>query len=62
MNSHADTFELVKVSFIGSGGLLASLTLSQVSTIVSICVGVATFTYVCAKLYFLIKHKGKSPE
>lgn len=62
MTPYHHAVEIVKVSAIGSGGMFASIGLSQFSTIVSIGVGLATFTYVCAKIYFLIKNKGKSPE
>lgn len=58
----SDVAELFKVSVIGAGGFVATIQLTDVATFVSICVGVATFAYVMAKLYFLIKSGGKSGQ
>lgn len=56
----SELVDLAKVGSIGTGGTLASVSLAQVSVIVSIAVGAVTFVYVSAKLYFLIKSGGKS--
>lgn len=54
-----ELLDLAKVGSIGSGGFIASIKLTDVSLIVSIAVGLVTFCYVCAKLFFLIKSGGK---
>ncbi len=56
----SEIFDLAKVGTIGTGGTLASVSLAQVSVLVSIAVGCVTFLYVAAKLYFLVKSGGKS--
>lgn len=58
----SELFDLAKVGTIGTGGTLASVSLAQVSVIVSIAVGVVTFLYVSAKLYFLVKHGGRTSD
>lgn len=54
-----DTAEGVRVAAIGASGFFASVTLTDVSVLVSICVGVATLIYICAKTYFLVRNKGR---
>lgn len=58
----AEIIDLAKVGTIGTGGALASLQLADVSLIVSIAVGVVTFLYVAAKLFFLIKSGGRGSK
>lgn len=48
-----EIIDLAKVGTIGSGGLIATVTLSEVSDMVSIGVGVATFCYIVSKLIVL---------
>ncbi len=59
---HQEAVEIAKVGGVGVAGTLASMGLSDVATIVSIGVGLATFTYVCSKIYFLFKNHGKSSD
>lgn len=54
--------ELIRVSCVGTLGFMATMQLADVATLVSIAVGVATFTYVVTKLYFLIRNKGQEPK
>lgn len=49
--------EDLKVSFIGMSGTAGTLLLEQVNVIVGIAVGIATFAYVCAKIYVLLKDR-----
>ena len=42
-------------AMIGMLGLVSSITLQQVSTIISIFVGVATFTYMTIRIYKELK-------
>lgn len=51
--------DLARVATVGSGGAFATLALADVSVIVSIAVGVVTFCYVSAKLYFLLRNGGE---
>jgi protein-S-isoprenylcysteine O-methyltransferase Ste14 len=48
-------------AMIGMLGLVSSITLQQVSTIISIFVGIATFTYMTIRIYKELK-KIKSEE
>lgn len=41
-------------------GLLSSWRLSDFSVLVSIGVGLATFAYICAKIFFLFKRHGRA--
>lgn len=45
----------LRVAVIGTGGTVGSLLLERVNAVVGIAVGVATFVYVAAKCYYLIK-------
>jgi len=56
---HPDVVEIAKVGMAGTSGSIATMALSDISAFVSIAVGVVTFCYVAAKLYFLIKSGGK---
>ena len=58
----AEVAETAKVGLAGTGGSIATLALADVSTVVSISVGIVTFCYVGAKLYFLIRDNGKDPK
>lgn len=53
-----DIPETVKVAAIGAGGAFTSLTLSDVATITSIAVGLATLVYIITKTVLLIKRRG----
>lgn len=59
---HHELIDIFKVGTIGTGGAAASLKLADVSVLVSIAVGLVTFCYVSAKLYYLIRNGGKSRE
>ena len=54
-----ELFDLAKVGTVGTGGAFATIKLADVSLLVSIGVGVLTFIYIAAKLYYLIKHGGR---
>lgn len=54
--------EITRVTTVGLGGWLATLTLERVNLIVSLCVGVATLTYVIIKIVYVLKHHGKAPD
>ena len=56
----AELAEMTKVASVGSGGAFATIALSDVSTLVSIAVGIVTFCYVSAKLFYLVKSGGKN--
>lgn len=42
-----------------AGAWLGSVTLSQVSLLVSICTGVAVLVYTIVRTYFLIRNRGE---
>lgn len=54
--------EIFKVGGVGVTGYLATIQLADIAAIGSICVASVTTLYVGAKLFYLIKHGGKSPE
>lgn len=54
--------EIAKVSTVGLGGWFATLTLERVNLVISLCVGTATLAYVLLKIYYVVKHRGKSPD
>ena len=54
--------EGAKVSAISAVGFFTSLTLTDVSVIVSILVGLMTLLYIGSKTYFLFKNNGKGGE
>lgn len=54
--------EMLRVAGVGTVGTFAAIKLTDVATVVSILVGLATLTYVTAKTYFLIKNKGREPK
>lgn len=56
---HPDVVEIAKVGMAGTSGSIATMALSEVSAFVSIAVGIVTFCYVAAKLYYLLKNGGK---
>ena len=56
----AEIAEMTKVTSVGSGGAFATIALADVSTLVSIAVGIVTFCYVSMKLYYLVKSDGKN--
>jgi len=58
----SEAIELLRVTGVGTAGLLATIKLQDVATFVSILVGLATLTYVCAKTYFLIRNNGNEPK
>lgn len=51
--------EGARVAAIGATGFIASLSLTDVSVIVSILVGLATLVYIVAKTYFLFRNNGR---
>ena len=55
----SELFDLAKVGTLGSGGAIATIKLADISVVVSIAVGVVTFCYVSAKLYFLLRNGGE---
>lgn len=54
--------EGARVGGVGLLGLIASMTLADVSVLVSIFVGLATLAYILSKLYFLFKNEGRSRD
>ena len=63
MSHHTtDAFDLVKVSAIGFGGTLATITLADIATTVSILVGLATLIYVVLKTVILWKNRKRFPS
>lgn len=54
-----DLFELNKVGLTGLVGTIAAMTLADVATLTSIAVGLATFVYVAAKIFFLVRSGGR---
>ena len=50
------------MSAISAVGFFTSLTLTDVSVIVSILVGLMTLLYIGSKTYFLFKNNGKGGE
>jgi hypothetical protein len=57
-----DLLEASRVSVVGTIGFVASLSLSDVATLTSIAVGLATLVYVVTKTVFLIRRQGKDME
>ena len=49
---------LDKTVAIGASGSVITYITSTVIPIVSLLVGVSTLTYMCFKIYYLIKHEG----
>ncbi len=58
---HHQPAELAKVGLIGFGGWFATVSLTDVATVVSILVGIATLTYVILKTVLLYKNRNKLP-
>lgn len=54
-------FELVKVASIGFSGWFATVTLTDIASVVSILVGLATLTYVVLKTVLLYKNRKRFP-
>lgn len=51
--------EIIKVAGVGVSGWFATLTLERVNLLVSLCVGIATLTYILIKIFYVIKNHGK---
>ena len=49
---------LDKTVAIGASGSVITYITSTIMPIVSLLVGVSTLTYMCFKIYYLIKHNG----
>ena len=49
---------LDKTIAIGASGSVITYITSTIMPIVSLLVGVSTLTYMCFKIYYLIKHEG----
>lgn len=54
-----DVAEGARVAVVGAVGFIASLSLTDVSVLVSIGVGVATLVYIVSKTIFLFRNKGR---
>ncbi len=53
--------ELAKVSIVGVVGYFATVSLTDVATVVSIAVGIATLTYVILKTVLLWRNRKRFP-
>ena len=55
--------EITKVGLIGGGGTFASLTIADITPVVSLLVALATLTYIVLKTVLMVKahNKGKDP-
>jgi len=63
MSMHTkESAEMVKVGGVGLLGVLTSISLSDVATIMPIAVGGATLIYILAKTYFLFRNHGKPAD
>ena len=49
---------LDKTVAIGASGSVITYITSTIMPIVSLLIGVSTLTYMCFKIYYLIKHEG----